>query len=192
MIHYEVGDRTTETAIKFMRGLHSRLSDRVQISTDGLKFYIDAVEDAFGSEVDFAQTVKMYGESEEKPYGRAVCTGVEKRRRIGNPDPVAVSTSHVERSNLTMRMGMRRYTQMSNGFSKKIENHWHMLSLFFLHYNFCRPHMSLGGISPAMEAGLSHILHDLEWIVDLIDARAPKPNRPLVYRTRRISSRVAL
>ena len=100
------------------------------------------------------------------------------------PDPAAVSTSYVERSNLTMRMGMRRFTRLTNAFSKKIENHLYMLSLYFVHYNFCRQHKSLGGVSPAMAAGVSETLRDMEWIVELIDARAPKPNRPATYKSR--------
>ena len=119
----------------------------------------------------------MYGEAPEaqKRYSPAACVGARKRRVEGNPDAKAVSTSYVERQNLTMRMSMRRFTRLTNGFSKKIDNHVYMLSLYFVHYNFCRRHKSLEGLSPAMAAGISDALYDMEWIVGLIDARAPKP-----------------
>lgn len=106
-----------------------------------------------------------------------MCTGARKNRIEGEPDPAYVSTSHVERHNLTMRMSMRRFTRLTNGFSKKVENHCHALALYFVHYNFCRLHKSLK-VSPAMAAGLSDTLRDMEWIVGLIDARAPKVGRP--------------
>lgn len=179
ILAYEVGDRTAATALEFMDDLRARLANRVQLTTDGHKAYLEAVEGAFGGDVDFAQLVKLYGESAEKgperKYSPSVCKGAKKRRIEGNPDKRHVSTSHVERQNLTMRMGMRRFTRLTNGFSKKLENHLHMLSLYFVHYNFCRQHKSLGGLSPAMAAGMSDTLHDMEWIVGLIDDRAPKP-----------------
>ena len=136
---------------------------------------LEAVEGAFGGDVDYAQLVKLYGATPEaeKRYSPAKCIGARKRRVEGSPDPAHVSTSYVERSNLTMRMGMRRFTRLTNAFSKKIENHLHMLSLFFVHYNFCRVHKSLR-MSPAMAAGVSAELRDMEWIVGLIDARAPE------------------
>ncbi len=122
--------------------------------------------------------VKMYGEDKsrgtERKYSPSICTGARKRRIEGDPDPAKISTSHVERHNLTMRMSMRRFTRLTNAFSKKIENHCHALALYFVWYNFCRQHKSLGGISPAMAAGVSDSLHDMDWIVGLIDARAPK------------------
>lgn len=179
ILAYEVGDRSAETAIEFMDDLRARLANRVQLTTDGHKAYLEAVEGAFGGDVDFAQLVKLYGEAAnkgpERKYSPIECTGALKRRVEGNPDPAAVSTSHVERHNLTMRMGMRRFTRLTNAFSKKLENHLHMLSLYFVHYNFCRQHKSLKGLSPAMAAGVADTLRDVEWICELIDARAPKP-----------------
>ena len=185
ILSYEVGDRSGATAIEFMDDLRARLANRVQLTTDGYKAYLEAVEGAFGGDVDYAQLIKMYGEptgqkSHERKYSPAECTGTRKRRVEGNPDPAAVSTSYVERQNLTMRMGMRRFTRLTNAFSKKLENHLHMLSLYFVHYNFVRIHSSLR-CTPAMAAGVSETLHDMEWIVGLIDARAAKPNRPATY-----------
>ena len=159
----------------------------MQLTTDGHKAYLEAVEGAFGDDVDCAQLVKLYGSTEgegsEKRYSPAKCTGIRKWKIEGSPDPANVSTSCVERHNLTMRMGMRRFTRLTNAFSKKLENHLHMLSLYFMHYNFCRVHKSLR-MSPAMAAGVSDTLKDMEWIVGLIDARAPKPKRPTTYRKR--------
>ena len=189
IISWEVGDRTSATAIEFMDDLRDRLANRVQLTTDGHKAYLEAVEGAFGGDVDYAQLIKLYGEAPdaEKRYSPATCIGTRKRRVEGSPDPAAVSTSYVERSNLTMRMGMRRFTRLTNAFSKKIENHLHMLSLYFVHYNFCRVHKSLR-VSPAMAAGVSDTLKDVEWIVGLIDAGAPKPKRPATYQRQAISN----
>ena len=188
IISWEVGDRTSATAIEFMDDLRARLANRVQLTTDGHKAYLEAVEGAFGGDVDYAQLIKLYGEAPdaEKRYSPATCIGTRKRRVEGSPDPAAVSTSYVELQNLTMRMGMRRFTRLTNAFSKKIENHLHMLSLYFVHYNFCRVHKSLR-VSPAMAAGVSDTLRDVEWIVGLIDARTPKPKRPATYLKREIS-----
>ena len=146
------------------------------------------MEGAFGGDVDFATVIKEYGKSpatdNESRYSPAVCTSVEKRRIEGNPDMRKANTSYVERANLTMRMGMRRFTRLTNAFSKAIEQHVAMLSLYFVHYNFCRIHKTLR-VTPAMEAGLSDTLRDTAWIVGLIDARAPKPRRPETYRKRK-------
>ena len=186
ILSYEIGDRSGATAIEFMDDLCARLANRVQLTTDGHKAYLEAVEGAFGGDVDYAQLIKLYGDStgqkgHEKKYSPAECTGTRKRRVEGDPDPKAVSTSYVERQNLTMRMGMRRFTRLTNAFSKKIENHLLMLSLYFVHYNFVRIHKTLK-CTPAMAAGVSDTLHDMEWIVGLIDARASKPNRPATYK----------
>ena len=186
ILSYEIGDRTSETAIEFMDDLRSRLANRVQLTTDGHKAYLEAVEGAFGGDVDFAQLVKLYGapngrEGHERKYSPAECMGTRTRIVEGSPERGHVSTSHVERHNLTMRMGMRRFTRLTNGFSKKLENHLHMLSLYFVHYNFVRMHKSLR-MTPAMAAGVTDTLHDMEWLVGLIDARAPKPGRPKTYR----------
>ena len=183
ILSYEIGDRSGATAIEVMDDLRGRLANRVQLTTDGHKAYLEAVEGAFGGDVDYAQLVKLYGDApeKEKRYSPATCVGTRKRRVEGNPDVHDVSTSYVERQNLTMRMGMRRYTRLTNAFSKKLENHLLMLSLYFVHYNFVRIHSSLR-MTPAMAAGVSETLHDMEWIVSLIDARAAKPNRPATYK----------
>lgn len=188
ILAYEVGDRSGATAIEFMDDLRTRIANRVQLTTDGHRAYLEAVEGAFGGDVDFAQLVKLYGDSvegkrAERKYSPAECTGTKKRVVEGNPDLAAVSTSHVERQNLTMRMGMRRFTRLTNAFSKKLENHLHMLSLYFVHYNFVRIHKSLK-VTPAMAAGVSDTLHDMEWIVGLIDARAPAPKKRGPYKKR--------
>ena len=185
ILSYEVGDRSGATAIEFMDDLRGRLANRVQLTTDGHKAYLEAVEGAFGGDVDYAQLIKLYGEptgqkGHERKYSPSECTGTRKRRVEGNPDPAAVSTSYIERQNLTMRMGMRRFTRLTNAFSKKLENHLLMLSLYFVHYNFVRIHSSLR-MTPAMAAGVVDTLRDMEWIVGLIDARAATPNRPATY-----------
>ena len=183
ILSYELGDRSDATAIEFMDDLRGRLANRVQLTTDGHKAYLEAVEGAFGGDVDYAQMVKLYGDApeKEKRYSPATCIGTRKRRVEGNPDVHDVSTSYVERQNLTMRMGMRRFTRLTNAFSKKLENHLHMLSLYFVHYNFVRIHSSLR-MTPAMAAGVSDTLHDMEWIVGLVNARASKPIRPTTYK----------
>ena len=184
IVSYLVGGRDSEYADEFMQDVASRLATRVQLTTDGHTAYLEAVEGAFGCDVDYAQLVKLYGEAPESAKGRyspSECVGTRRRRVEGNPEARHVSTSYVERQNLTMRMSMRRFTRLTNAFSKKLENHVRMLALYFLHYNFCRIHKTLR-VSPAMAAGLTDILHDMEWIVGLIDARAPKPDRPRRYR----------
>ncbi len=138
--------------------------------------------------MNFAQLIKLYGETKgnkrhEKKSSPAECTGIKKRAMEGRPDMKAVSTSHVERQNLTMRMGLRRFTRLTNSFSKKLENHLHMLSLSFVHDNFVRMHKTLR-MSPAMAAGVPNTLHDMEWIVGLIDARTPAPKKRGPYRKR--------
>ena len=187
ILAYEVGDRTAMTAIEFMDDLRTRLANRVQLTTDGHKAYLEAVEGAFGADVDYAQLVKLYGEDKnvgpERKYSPSVCKGAKKQVVEGSPDKAAISTSHVERQNLTMRMGMRRFTRLTNAFSKKLENHLHMLSLYFVHYNFCRIHKA-HKVSPAMAAGVTDTLRDVEWIVSLIDARAPKPGPRGPYKKR--------
>ena len=186
ILSYEVGDRSGATAIELMDDLRGRLANRVQLTTDGYKAYLEAVEGALGGDVDYAQLIKLYGEptgqkGHERKYSPSESTGTRKRRVEGNPDPAHVSTSYVERQNLTMRMGMRRFTRLTNAFSKKLENHLLMLSLYFVHYNFVRIHKTLK-CTPAMAAGVTDTLRDMEWIVSLIDARAAKPNRPATYK----------
>ncbi|MAS45432.1 MAG: IS1 family transposase [Rhodobacteraceae bacterium] len=187
ILAYEVGDRSGATALEFMDDLAARLANRVQLTTDGHKAYLEAVEGAFGADVDFAQLIKLYGDEPkrgpERKYSPSSFEGAKKHRVEGNPDMAAVSTSHVERQNLTMRMGMRRFTRLTNGFSKKLENHLHMLSLYFVHYNFVRMHKSLK-MTPAMAAGVTDTLRDMEWIVSLIDAREPAPSKRGPYKKR--------
>jgi IS1 family transposase len=162
-----VGQRNVDCAKEFIIDLKNRLTNRVQITTDGHKMYLEAVEGAFGSEVDFGMLVKLYGvEPEtEKRYSPSKCIGAEKHVIQGNPDVKAISTSYVERQNLTMRMSMRRFTRLTNTFSKKLENHEYALALYFMHYNFVRPHKTLANPyprTPAMAAGLT----DYTWTVD--------------------------
>ena len=182
ILSYTIGDRSGMTAIELMDDLRSRLANRLQLTTDGHKAYLEAVEGAFGGDADYAMLVKLYGEEtgskgHEKKYSPSECVGAHKRVVEGRPKEEDISSSYVERSNLTMRMGMRRYTRLTNAFSKKLENHAHMCALFFLHYNFVRIHQTLR-VSPAMAAGVTDTLHDMDWIVDLIDARAPKRKKP--------------
>ena len=169
-----------------MDDLRGRLANRVQITSDGHRAYLEAVEGAFGGDVDYAQLVKIYGEAPEaeKRYSPATCIGTRKRRVKGSPDPDHVSTSYAERNNLTMRMSIRRFTRLTNAFSKKIENHAHSVALHFMHYNFCRQHKSLDGISPAMAAGVTDRLWGIEDIVRLVDEAAPKPAPRGPYKKR--------
>ncbi len=159
-----VGERTNKDCYFFLKDLHTRLKNRVQLTTDGYKPYSTVIEPLFGhGGVDYAMLVKNYGTLEgtytpERTYSPAECTGIDVRVMAGNPDPALISTSYVERQNLTMRMGMRRFTRLTNAFSKKVENHAHAVSLHFMHYNFARPHMTLSKqfgtpTTPAMAAG---------------------------------------
>ena len=164
-----VGKRDPGCATEFIQDLAGRLSNRVQLTTDGLKMYLNAVADGFGEDIDYAMLVKIYGNDTEgeKRYSPAVCTGCKKQNKIGNPDAKHVSTSYVERQNLTMRMGMRRFTRLTNGFSKKIENHIAMIALHYMHYNFCRIHQTLR-VTPAMEAGTSNHVWSMDELIELL------------------------
>ena len=178
-----VGGRDAEYANAFMDDVASRLVNRVQMTTDGHKAYLEAIEGSFGADIDYAQLIKMYGNAPETFKGRyspADCTGIVKRTVEGRPDEKHISTSFVERQNLTMRMQMRRFTRLTNGFSKKIENHMHMVALYTVWYNFIRIHKTLR-VTPAMEVGLSKTLWDMEDLVRIVDERAPKPGRPKSY-----------
>jgi IS1 family transposase len=167
-VSYLVGGRDGGWAHDFMEDCANRIKNRVQITTDGHKAYLEAVENAFGADIDFAQLQKIYGapsESEQRRYSPARCIGCDLKVVSGDPDPAHVSTSYVERQNLSMRMGMRRFTRLTNGFSKKIDNHRHMIALYFLYYNFGRVHQTLR-VTPAMEAGIAgHV-----WSIDEICA----------------------
>jgi IS1 family transposase len=178
IVSWFCGDRSGQSAITLMDDLRERLANRVQLTTDGHKAYLEAVEGAFGGDVDYAMLVKLYGET-AGPKGRyspADCIGARKEKVEGNPDLKHVSTSYVERQNLTMRMSMRRFTRLTNAFSKKLDNHMHALALYFVHYNFCRIHKTLR-VTPAMAAGVTDRLWSLEDIANVIEARAAKPKR---------------
>jgi IS1 family transposase len=164
-----VGRRDYQSAKVFIQDLADRLAHRVQLTTDGHKAYLSAVEDAFGPDIDYAMLIKLYGNTSEgeKRYSPAQCTGEIKERIQGNPDMKHVSTSYVERQNLTMRMSMRRFTRLTNGFSKKVENHLHALSLYFMYYNFARIHKTLR-VTPAMEAGVTDHVWRFEEILALL------------------------
>jgi IS1 family transposase len=170
MVSWLVGGRDAGYAQAFIEDLASRLASRVQITTDGQKLYLEAVEGAFGMDVDFAQLVKLYGEAPEaeKRYSPAQCIGCRKTRVSGEPDYAHVSTSYVERQNLTMRMSMRRFTRLTNAFSKKVENHEAAVALHFMYYNFARVHQTLR-VTPAMEAGVSDHVWTLSEILALLD-----------------------
>jgi IS1 family transposase len=172
IVNWTVGDRSGATAKLFMNGVADRLAGRVQLTTDGHKAYLLAVDAAFGADVDYAMLDKIYGESAERGparrYSPAICLGANKKVIEGQPDPAHVSTSHVERQNLTMRMSMRRFTRLTNGFSKKVDNHLDALALYFVYYNFCRIHKTLR-VTPAMAAGVSDHVWSLEEVVQLLD-----------------------
>ena len=183
-----VGDRSGQSAVLLMDDLRSRLANRVQLTTDGHKAYLEAVEGAFGGDVDYAQLVKMYDEPKEKSatrrYSPGECTGIKRRVVEGNPDKQFISTSFIERQNLTMRMNIRRFTRLTNAFSKKFENHMHSVAIHFMHYNFCRGHKSLGDVTPAMKAGVVSGRWEIGDIAKLIEAATPKPGPRGPYRKR--------
>jgi IS1 family transposase len=172
IVSFFVGARDGDCAKWFMDDVASRLANRVQLTSDGHKAYLDAVEDVFGADVDYAQLVKLFGASPDSAKGRyspAQCTGIKKTLIEGKPDRKHISTSYVERQNLTMRMGMRRFTRLTNAFSKKFENHIHALALYFVHYNWMRIHTTLR-VTPAMAAGLTKKLMGWEDIIAIMDA----------------------
>jgi IS1 family transposase len=181
-----VGERDTEAALRFMDDLKSRLANRVQITTDGLGCYLIAVEEAFGSDVDYAQLQKQYGVPPEghRRYSPAVCIGVETRIVQGAPDPKHINTSYVERQNLTLRMSSRRFTRLTNAFSKKIANHVHALSLHYCFYNYARPHKTLKGDTPAMAAGLTDHVWSISEIAALVEAKDAPAKKRGPYRPR--------
>ena len=167
-----VGGRDSEYAMAFMDDLSRRLANRVQLTSDGHKAYLEAVEGAFGGDVDYAQLVKVYGSAPEAFKGRyspADCTGIRKCTVEGKPDDAHVSTSYVERQNLTMQMHMRRFTRLTNAFSKKVENHTHSVALHFAYYNFVRVHKTLR-MSPAMAAGVTDRMWEVRDLVAVLEA----------------------
>ena len=170
VVSYMVGLRDAGYAHEFMQDVADRLANRVQLTTDGHKAYLDAVEDAFIGDVDYAMLIKIYGAERpgEARYSPAVCTGCKPEAITGEPKREHISTSFIERQNLTLRMSQRRFTRLTNAFSKKIENHAHAVALHYMHYNFCRVHQTLR-VTPAMEAGFSDHVWELEEIVALLD-----------------------
>jgi IS1 family transposase len=174
IVSYMLGDRGAATAQSFMRDVAGRIANRIQLTTDGHRVYAEAVEDAFGAEIDYAMLVKIYGASSENPesrYSPATCIGCRTGVLAGNPDTDHISTSFVERQNPSMRMGMRRFTRLTNAFSKKLENHGHMVALYFMHYNYCRVHKTLR-VTPAMEAGLTDHVWEIEELINLLKIKA--------------------
>jgi len=167
---FMVGQRDPVTGRDFMEDLAGRLTNRVQLTSDGLKCYLNAVKSAFGNEIDYAMLIKIYGNTPEgqKRYSPAECIGCERKRIRGNPDPEHISTSYVERQNLTVRMSLRRYTRLTNAFSQKVENHVAALAIFYMYYNFVRIHQSLR-VTPAMSAGVTDRLWSIEDLVGLAD-----------------------
>ena len=183
ILSYLVGGRDSEYAMEFMDDLAARLANRVQLTSDGHKAYLQAVEGAFGCDVDFAQLVKMYGSTITAPgrYSPAECTGAKKIRVMGSPDFADVSTSYVERQNLTMRMHMRRFTRLTNAFSKKVENHAHAVALHMMYYNFVRIHKTLR-VTPAMAAGVTDKLWEIADIAKLVEDAEAKPGKRGPYK----------
>ncbi len=178
VVSYLVGGRDSGWAHDFMDDCASRIRNRVQITTDGNRVYLDAVEDAFGADIDYAMLQKIYGapsDEDSRRYSPARCIGCDLKVVSGNPDPKHVSTSFVERQNLTMRMHMRRFTRLTNGFSKKVDNHRHSVSLHYMFYNFCRIHQTLK-VTPAMEAGLTDHVWGIEEFA-LYCQNLPSPRR---------------
>jgi len=181
---YFVGGRDGECAMWFMDDVAKRLANRVQLTSDGHKAYLEAVEGAFGADIDYAQLVKIYGASPESTKGRyspAECTGIIKTPIEGKPDPAHISTSFIERQNLTMRMHMRRFTRPTNAFSKKVENHAYAVALHMMYYNFVKIHSKLR-TSPAMAAGVSDRLWEVSDIVELWEAVEPKAGKRGPYK----------
>ena len=166
---FHVGLRDTDSAYQFITDLKSRLANRVQLTSDGHRPYLQVVKEVFGEDVDYSMLVKLYGRGTseiERRYSPLVCVGARRKKVIGNPNPILVSTSYVERQNLTLRMTNRRFTRLTNAFSKKIENHKHMMAIYTMNYNFCRIHQTLR-CTPAMEAGIAKHIWSLEEIAVL-------------------------
>jgi IS1 family transposase len=177
IVSWLVGGRSIEFAMPFMKDLRDRLANRVQLTSDGHRAYLVAVEEAFGIDVDYAQLVKLYGatsKEDQRRYSPVECTGAIPNVVTGDPDPKHISTSFAERQNLTMRMHMRRFTRLTNGFSKKIENHIHMVALYTVFYNFTKIHKTLR-VTPAMQAGLTDHVWTMAEIVQILDRESLVP-----------------
>jgi IS1 family transposase len=189
IVQWFVGGRDGHSAKLFIDDLASRLANRVQLTSDGHRAYLEAVEGAFGADADYAQLVMLYGEAPEaqKRYSPAECIGCRKEGIDGNPDPAHISTSYVERQNLTMRMHMRRFTRLTNAFSKKFDNHVHMVALYTVWYNWVRIHKSLR-VTPAMAAGLTGNLMTMADVVALIDAREASPKKRGPYKKKQLQN----
>lgn len=186
LVGYLVGGRDAEYADAFMQDVADRLAGRVQLTSDGHKAYLEAVEKAFGADVDYAMLVKLYGEapkSEQRRYSPATCVGARKDVIEGRPDRKHISTSYAERQNLTMRMQMRRFTRLTNAFSKKFENHAHMVALYTVWYNFVKIHKA-HKLTPAMAAGVSDRLWSMEDVAELVEAAQPRPGKRGPYKKR--------
>jgi IS1 family transposase len=172
VISWCIGGRDSYTGLAFMQDVARRVSQRVQLTTDGHKVYLNAIENVFGIDIDYAMLVKVYGrpsKEEQRRYSPASCVGTETQVIRGNPDPKHINTSYVERQNLTMRMGMRRFTRLTNAFSKKVQNLGHAVALHFLHYNFCRVHQTLG-TTPAVAAGVADHVWSIGELVGLLNS----------------------
>lgn len=184
-VSYLVGGRDASWATEFMHDCARRISNRVQITTDGHRAYLEAVENAFGADIDYAQLQKVYGAPAEdhKRYSPATCIGCDMKTVSGNPDPKHVSTSFVERQNLSMRMSIRRFTRLTNAFSKKVENHAASVALWFMYYNFCRVHQALR-VTPAMEAGISDHVWSIDEVLQMAEPYMPKPGPRGPYKKR--------
>ncbi len=173
VLSYLCGGRDASWACKFMEDLASRVTTRIQITTDGHRAYAEAVEGAFGMDVDYAMLIKLYGAPSDQPdtrYSPAACIGTRTGILSGNPDRDHISTSYIERQNLNLRMGVRRFTRLTNAFSKKFENHCHMVAIYHAYYNFCRVHQTLR-VTPAMEAGLTDHVWSLEELVGSLEGK---------------------
>ncbi len=189
--------RDGATDLDLMDDLRARTANRFQLTTDGLSAYPEAVEGAFGGNVDFAQSIKIYADApreEARRYSPSECVGTRQEVVVGDPDERLISTSHVERHNLTMRMSMRRFTRLTNAFSKKYENHYYAQALYFTYYNFCRPHSTLTKrnngykTTPAMAAGLTDRVYDMAWLSDLASGHFPQPQPRGTYQKRTANS----
>ncbi len=178
-----VGSRNGEAAQAFVSDLASRLANRIQLTSDGHKPYLEAVEETFGADIDYSVLVKIYGQGPEgqKRYSPPECIGTQKTKVAGKPDPKHISTSYVERQNLTMRMHMRRFTRLTNAFSKKLANHQHAIAIYFMHYNFARIHQTLR-VTPAMEAGVTDHAWTMEEIAEMVEGTESKPAKRGSYR----------